>query len=156
MTSAKLMPLASTRIRTSLGPGLGSSAARTASVSGGPTFVIHTWRMGTYLPLVPARARRRNRYRDPGPRGRVSPIEPPVSLLLRRDHQHSAGGVRAHMSRSVAQRDIEQPAFAVASDHQQVSLHFGCDFDDDVSGTAEAKNLRDGHSLAHEWCDILT
>jgi len=47
------------------------------------------------------------------------------------------------MSRSVAQRDIEQPAFAVASDHQQVSLYFGCDLDDDVSGTAEAKG-RDG------------
>ena len=81
----------------------------------------------------------------PGAARQGFPIEPSVLLLLRRDHQHGAGGVRAHMSRSVAQRDIEQPAFAVASDHQQVSLYFGCDLDDDVSGTAEAKG-RDGKS----------
>ena len=49
------------------------------------------------------------------------------------------------MSRRIAQRNIEQPALAVASDHQQVSLDFGCDLNDDVSRTTEAKDFRDGH-----------
>src|SRR5215472_5014399 len=43
--SAKLMPLAATRILSSPGPGAGSDASRTASTSGGPSRVIHTCRI---------------------------------------------------------------------------------------------------------------
>ena len=63
--------------------------------------------------------------------------------------------MRTHVSRGIAQRDIEQPALAVASDHQQVCHNFGCDLDDDVPRTAEAKDLRDGQPLANQGRDIL-
>src|SRR3990172_8096211 len=45
MMSAKLMPLALTRMRTSPARGDGSGASRSSSTSGGPTRVIHTCRI---------------------------------------------------------------------------------------------------------------
>ena len=46
MISAKLTPLASTRMRIPPAAGLGSGASFTTSVSGGPTFEIQICRMG--------------------------------------------------------------------------------------------------------------
>src|SRR5437879_4875870 len=45
MRSAKLMPAALTRMRSCPGPALGSGDSRTCSTSGGPAFVITTWRI---------------------------------------------------------------------------------------------------------------
>src|ERR1700729_1659652 len=50
MRSAKLIPAAFTRMRTSPGPASGSGASRTSRTSGGPALLIQIWRMARSVP----------------------------------------------------------------------------------------------------------
>jgi len=64
--------------------------------------------------------------------------------------------VLAHVPGGAPERDVEQPALAVAADHEQVGVHLLRDLDDQMAGTAaEAKNRRDRQALAHQGRDVV-
>ena len=83
-----------------------------------------------------------------------SALLPAASRSLWRHEDHQTGGRRAHLLSGPAERNIQQAAFTMTAQDQQLRLYGGRHLHKDLPGIARASEGGERHALSSQRCSV--